>query len=552
MLVKTQFDTKNMIFFYIIIFQAMISQGAYFVMGLLALNIFFMLYLLVTKKTLRIDINFILLIVIFILGIFSNIFLSINYYLGMTDIIKYMLFPLAYILFLNFEEKEKIHNVFYHSFILLMFFGVLGCLGLSLFPGMVIAGSNRMQSFLQYANTTALFMGIGVLLSIDKFLAFKKGIYIFLSLMFSIALFLTQSRITFVIFLFIVTLYLFRYLNKKMKFIFGLVILILLTVLLAIGERIVRISLFEPTLVERFITFYDASKILIMKPFGIGLGNWQYMQFQYQSAPYQVRYIHNFYLQMALDNGLLALTCFLGILSLSFYSAYRLKNINYYVFTFIILQSLFEVSFNFGVVIIYFAFVLSSLGKPLDLSKFVDFKLVINKNLKFLLILPCIFLVIFWYSEMLVSKGNRVAKYDKNRAYIFYTQAQKINPFNKDLLFKKAQLEKNPAVALNLLEQCYQSNPYHFQVMMSLAEGFLYAGNFEKSYFYSEKLVEIFPYNKKHQMLAKKVLDTFFQKSLISKETFNQLKGKFEETVSEKNKIIHPLYRYINPQMDYK
>jgi len=545
-----QFTVTTKAFFYFIIFYTMIFQGAYFTTGLFILNIFFVLYILLHKKSFKMDLNFIVLSIILILSVLSNLFLSINYYTGLAELIKYSLFPLSYIVFSNTEEKEAIHNAFYHSFILLMLFGLLACLGFSIFPGMVIEKNNRLQSFLQYANTTALFMGIGILLSLDKYFLSKKKIYLLWSLMFAVALFLTQSRTTFVIFLFILTFYLFEFLNKKRKLTFISVCAIGLFVLFAAGERIVRISLVEPTLMERLITFYDAMKLLISRPFGIGLGNWQYMQFQYQSAPYQVRYIHNTYLQIALDCGLLAFICFLGLTAFVLIRNFR-KSIHFYIFALIILQGLFEVSFNFGIVIIYFTLVLASLEKTIEFNKFVPLKFTINKKWRYLLVLPLLFLTVCLISEMYVSKGNREITYDKNKAYTLYVQAQKINPLNKDILFKKAQIEKNPMVALNLLEQCYEHNPYNFQVLLSLAEGYLFAENFEKSYFYANRLFEVFPYSKTHQQLVKKVLAEFRKKNMITEENYHALLTRLNESILEKNQHINPMYKYINAQMDY-
>ncbi|NLL70295.1 MAG: hypothetical protein GX238_04100 [Epulopiscium sp.] len=542
---KYQYRVVSVLFFYVILFHTMFFQGAYYISGLLILNIAFLLYIIITKKPFRFDLPLLGFLIIFFLVLLSNLFFSINYYIGIGELLKYSLFPLTYTVFKEYEDKETLGNIFYRSFILLMVFGLFAWFGFSLMPGMVTVKSHRLQSFLQYANTTALFMGIGLLLSIDKYFQGKKKRFLFLGFLFGIALFLTKSRTTFVIFLFILAFYLFGFLNKKAKMIFLSGIGVSFVLMVLAGARIAKIKLTEPTLIERLITFYDGVHILWRKPWGIGLGNWQFMQFKYQSAPYQVRYIHNIFLQMALDGGVLVPLFFIAIILLYFFRNYKTKNVNFYIFLLIVLQSFFEISFNYGIVIAYFTFLLTLLKQPGSVLK------ESSSKFRYILIVPCVALVFLLISESYIAKGNRSLHKNPLMAYNAYTQAHQINPFNSELYFKKAQVVSSSKKALELLEAGYERNPYDFQILLSLAEGYLYGGQMEKAYFYANELLSVFPYHKRHQQLMYKVLEETYTRDQWAEEEYRGFKKEVDARILEYNNSIHRWYYYINAQMDY-
>src|SRR5690606_19016856 len=101
----------------------------------------------------------------------------------------------------------------------------------------------------------ALFMGIGALLSVDRWVKHRRWFDIALTLLFVVALYLTHSRTTLLLFVCIAVLYIVRVGNKQMRI--GLLASIgvgLIAVFLA-GGRILRISFIEPTLIERLITY---------------------------------------------------------------------------------------------------------------------------------------------------------------------------------------------------------------------------------------------------------------------------------------------------------
>lgn len=73
------------------------------------------------------------------------------------------------------------------------------------------------------------------------------------------------------------------------------------------------------TVFERLLYYKDALRILIKKPFGIGYQGWYYLQGVAQHGIYHTRFVHNDWLQLAIDYGLFA------FISVIFLIAYFIK-----------------------------------------------------------------------------------------------------------------------------------------------------------------------------------------------------------------------------------
>ena len=71
-------------------------------------------------------------------------------------------------------------------------------------------------------------------------------------------------------------------------------------------ERIRGISLSSSTLLGRILYWKDGIRLLWEHPMGLGRGGYLYIQAPEQTGIYILRHVHNEYLQMALDGGILA------------------------------------------------------------------------------------------------------------------------------------------------------------------------------------------------------------------------------------------------------
>ena len=516
----------------ILIFYTVFAQGGFFVIPLIILNVFFLLAIVLSKGSVKWDIPLVFFCIFFAIMAVSAVF-SLSFDAAVKELLKYALFPLAYSYFKQNNDEDKIETLFYSSFVVLMAFGMLGILGISPIDGMVTNLGGRLQSFFQYANTTALAMGIGAFYATEKFRNTKKWLHLIMAGLFFGALVLTLSRVSFVVFILCYLLYVFQFVRLKIKLLllggFG----VFMTVLVATSSRIAQISIFAPTLVERYISYFDALHMLRQSPFGVGLGNWQFLQFYYQSAPYDVLYIHNAYLQMALDGGFLALLVFIMAVGLSFIKAK--KGVHFYIGIFILINSFFEVHFNFGIIIIYFMFLLATLNKNAQPLKIPSIKYI-----KYAAVLPLIVLLVLFASNALASYGTALERRGQiNEARQAFANAHSINPLSDGLHIHQARVAVSPQYALYHLYIAHNANSFNGLAIYMLVQNHIMLGNYEQAYIYADKLLQIFPFSTRNQNLLKEII------LMLEKEQQPTLLYNLEARIKAINDGINPLFRHI-------
>ena len=581
-----------------LVFYTVMAQGGFFVIALIVLNIFFLFAIVFGKENIKWDMAMVLFCGLFGIMAISSIF-SFSFDAAVKELLKYALFPLAYGFFQKHikdqRDGDKIRNIFYGGFVILMVFGMLGILGLSPIDGMVTNLGGRLQSFFQYANTTALAMGIGGFYATEKFRNTKKWFHLIMAALFFVALILTLSRVGFVIFVLCYLLYVFQFIKLKIKILLLGGLGGLMAILVATSSRIAQISIFAPTLVERYISYFDALGMMARNPFGIGLGNWQFLQFYYQSAPYQVFYIHNAYLQIGLDGGFLALLIFLvaiGIITpptkscasclsfcqtassappsvprahvvvaslrfdknpaqscarFSWWSNIFVKTrkcIHFYIGIFILISSFFEVHFNFGIIIIYFMFLLAMLNRDKQSLKVP--KIPFGKYVKYTAFLPIAALMVLLVSNILVSFGTHLESRGQTAdAYRIFTNAHNINPLSDELYINKARTSPEPHQALQHLYAAHNINNWNTLTLYMLAQNHIILGNFEEAFTHADNLLEIFPFGVANQNLLREIIGMFEYESRAN--LFERLERRIEII----NNGINPLFRHISADFSY-
>lgn len=232
----------------------------------------------------------------------------------------------------------------------------------------VIDGRYRLQSIIGYANTAAVFCGIGIILGIFfrqkyKDYQFVHSVCIVLNV---IALMLTFSRLGIACFVIAIMIILcFRHKTARVTFLIGCVLsLILIIVLFLVGKVGLIIG---STLASRLIYYYDGLLLLFKNPFGIGVYGWEEKQYLAQTADYYVKYIHNGYLQIALDGGILALLGFLSIICyglLGVHRKFKECNDSFYVYligilVLILLHSFVDIDMSYTALLFILGIVLS-------------------------------------------------------------------------------------------------------------------------------------------------------------------------------------------------
>lgn len=108
------------------------------------------------------------------------------------------------------------------------------------------------------------------------------------------------------------------------------------------------------TLISRFIYSRDALKLLKDNPIlGIGAGGWRYYQYGIQSTGYSVNYVHNGVIQLWLDYGIAG---FAGIAAIFAGSAVRAFGKKEYtllcMLLFILLHAALDIDFNAGIILV--------------------------------------------------------------------------------------------------------------------------------------------------------------------------------------------------------
>ncbi len=176
----------------------------------------------------------------------------------------------------------------------------------------------RLGGFFQYANTMALYILISLIVLLmtgekNKPFYFKMAVLI-------IGLLWTGSRTTLA--LFVLFMVWFGIKNKRYKFTAGIIASLAAATAAAyffLGKfssfaRIFTMGSYNSTFWGRLLYWEDALPVILAHPFGLGYGGYMRIQPAIQTGVYVTRYIHNDYLQIALDHGVVAMVAFIVLL----------------------------------------------------------------------------------------------------------------------------------------------------------------------------------------------------------------------------------------------
>lgn len=91
-------------------------------------------------------------------------------------------------------------------------------------------------------------------------------------------------------------------------------VLIILQLLMNLDiTRLLKMTINSSTLNGRILYWYDGIRQLLKNPFGLGYMGYFFKQPEFQTGNYVIRYVHNDFLQMGLDNGIISLIVFVVI-----------------------------------------------------------------------------------------------------------------------------------------------------------------------------------------------------------------------------------------------
>lgn len=175
--------------------------------------------------------------------------------------------------------------------------------------------NSRMSGFFQYANTNGLFLAIGIIILIRSWKEQKENILkIFQLLLLLVGLLLTGSRSVLILLVVWGVWYAVRTVEFRKPFLVTIVLAGVLGGLFVtftgntknIG-RVFTIFKSSSTLWGRLLYDRDALLLLVKKFYGLGRMGYYYSQGTFQSGVYHIKFVHNDFLQIALDYGVIVL-----------------------------------------------------------------------------------------------------------------------------------------------------------------------------------------------------------------------------------------------------
>lgn len=175
--------------------------------------------------------------------------------------------------------------------------------------------NSRISGFFQYANTNALLFAIGIMILIYQLKEQEKPFYSILQIVVLLAgVFWSGSRSVLLLLMIWGVWYAIRTAEFRKPFFIGSITALLLGAAYVVitGStanigRIFTIFTNSSTLWGRLLYYRDAILLLSKKFLGLGRLGYYYSQGTFQSGVYDIKYVHNDFLQLALDYGVIAL-----------------------------------------------------------------------------------------------------------------------------------------------------------------------------------------------------------------------------------------------------
>lgn len=468
-----------------------------------------LLGIFIKNKKLKIEINnmFLLSVILFVfslLGIFWAIDKN-DAIIGTLRMLSLVIFSIL-LMQCKKEEKEKILNVIPYSGLVMLILSII----IGFIPALrniVYSESNRITGMFQYSNVFALYLLIGFIIITNKKKKeekvkeakeesvkteknkkenreklLKKYSPIICGIILLIGILMTGSRTTFIITTIYIIYLCFRKENRYRK-IYGItyaVILLLLGIYVLITKnietigRIFTISMDSSTLLGRILYWKDGLNLLLENIFGYGYMGYSYKVYEIQTGMYYTKFVHNDYLQMALDIGIIPLVIFIIFLVKSLFSKNNSK-LNKIILIAIIIHMFLEFDLQF--MIIFYILLMCLEEKTYK-------KIEIEKSITSYLVIGIIILVYGYYG---IACFMNYIKQDEIAINMLgdFTEA-KVNVMNST---------ENLNTANRLADEVLEKNIYAYQAYGIKAIYYLQNNEFEKMIEMKKKEISLDKYN---------------------------------------------------------
>ena len=441
---KQQFSFADIVLFVSVLLIGSFNEFAGCVLSAI-LTVYIFLKLKKSKEiTIKVNaLSFSLLLICFMYGI--TILWAVDSGMAFIGFLK-ILPLLLYLITIWQSEKLNFEILLPYFSAVMVLISSVGMLIPFTAPFFAVAG--RLAGFFQYPNTLALFLLVAEIILLGKE-KFKVPDYICLAVL-VFGLLYTGSRTVFIIAIVSnIAALIYKFKNsfkRKAILLSGIFFVVATAVVIAvifilnpyILKRYLSISLTESTFVGRILYWVDALPLLLKYPFGMGYLGYNYIQGTVQTGWYTVRYVHNDFLQLALDVGVIPTVVFVIAIIKTLFK----KEFPFYkkiaIFS-ICAHSFFDFDLQF--LSIFFLIILlldHSSGKTV----------IFKTNRGILNCVLCLLLVVNIYMGIHLS----LAYFEQNKA------ADSMYPFNTDVKTALLETEKDLSHANSICDQILSQN----------------------------------------------------------------------------------------------
>ena len=394
------------------------------------------------------------------------------------------------------QKKEKVLEIIPYSAVLMLIISLI----VGFIPAckhIVYTQGGSLTGFFTYANTFALYLLLGIIIITNK--KIDKYTIIAITIGLIIGIMLTKSRATFILtILYFVYFSLNKYNCKKRYYFFTFIALFSLSsaILFILNKtKIINISENLGTIFERLLYWKDSLKLILHNPFGYGYMGFSYKIYEVQTGAYITKFVHNEYLQMILDIGIIPTLIFIIILIKSIISKENSK-LNKLILITIMLHIFLDLDLQ-SIIIFYIMFMC------LDEKLYKEFEIKFNYTFTLgLLIVSFLYGYYCVASFMNFIVDNQIA----NEMLSNYTEA-------------KVELMKSDDINIvhKYAEEILKNNKYEARAYNANAVYYLLSGDFDKMVECKKKELFLDKYNMKlyeeYAMMLDDVLSYYEQKN---------------------------------------
>ena len=231
--------------------------------------------------------------------------------MALLGFFKYLPIPLFLLLCAQLENgREKL----FRSVAMAGAASVIVCLPLSFIPAMAtfLSPDGRFSGSFMYANSYGIFLLACIIIQFTK-KPIPKIDFLWGSIL-ALGILMTGSRSVFA--LLAITMIVLLFINWRVIYIAGgIAVIVAAFMLLNVSDALQRessVSFSSGEWITRLAYYYDGVRLLPGKLFGMGHLGWWYIQPQIQTAVYNVKFIHCWPLQVALDIGIIPTLLLIG------------------------------------------------------------------------------------------------------------------------------------------------------------------------------------------------------------------------------------------------